>query len=367
MTTRLNFHIGNGHTPAYESFQVESVQSSPSSTQRRSRTASGASSLPSTFGDIEFTSRRKRQHSRSSSVASSLDFDYSDDGYYRYNHDEGEDTDHTDTEHEYASNERLLLIAFFTFMSFSVTQLYFAFRAQSEAMKGDSAAMMVDSLTYLFNFCAERAKHNVELPLRDTLTQSTSIKVLSKHQQERNKRKRVLQLEILPPLISVTTLLIVTAVVLRDSLRVIWWDLAAQHSLNYHVQGDPNIELMLMFALINLGLDVVNFGCFARASHLFGYDTSDIAGSERHAHTHRSLLPQHGSGDDDNNNNNNNNYALNASEWRHEMDEMNGDSGHDDEEYDDDEEDSEGEDDHRPHANLNMVGGNRNSHGFSAH
>uniref|UniRef100_A0A6S8JSI1 Cation efflux protein transmembrane domain-containing protein n=1 Tax=Amphora coffeiformis TaxID=265554 RepID=A0A6S8JSI1_9STRA len=175
-----------------------------------------------------------------------------------------------DEDEAYSTNERLLGIAFISFMSFSLTQMYFAFRAESEAMKGDSAAMIVDSLTYLFNWFAERRKRTFDQyyvePTALAFTPDRAHLV-----KQRTKRKVILQYEILPPLLSVSTLVVVTSVVLREALRVIWLDLHRDPTM----QSDPNIQLMMMFSCINLGLDGVNFLCFARGGHLFGYDTTE--------------------------------------------------------------------------------------------
>lgn len=178
---------------------------------------------------------------------------------------------------EYSSNEQLLLIAFVSFMSFSSTQLYFAFRAESEAMKGDSAAMIVDSLTYLFNWIAERRKHTFDRYYKDPpgLDPERAAKI-----RQRTKRKVILQLEILPPLVSVAILLVVTGVVFRDAAKVIMLDLHRDAG----EQSDPNIDLMMIFSLINLGLDGINFYCFAQASHLYGFLTTEESQSKTTVH-----------------------------------------------------------------------------------
>lgn len=227
---------------------------------------------------------------------------------------------------EYSSNERLLLIAFVTFMSFSVTQLYFAFMAESEAMKGDSAAMMVDSATYFFNWIAERRKHNFDDHYRDPSNVSPSR---ARALRQRTKRKVILQLEIIPPLISVSTLLIVTGIVLRKALQIIYLDI--QRDPND--QSDPNVNLMLMFALGNLGLDTMNFCCFARARHLFGFDTNPEEQDGRYRRRHNSALSRsRGNIAEDND----------------------GDHVFDFDQYDQDEEEFM-QRHHHAHANLNMV------------
>ena len=313
--TKLNFKIRPKKDFLYDQVTtqitpIQERQSSPANPRSgRNRTHSGASSsLASSaasvesagplYSEIEMPSHyngsywsKKHTHKKSSSTSLSnkqkkrrrgkrgdTTFATRDETSFPSDNDDDSSTSSTsleqqrrqEGEREYSNNERLLLVAFVSFMSFSITQLYFAFRAESEAMKGDSAAMMVDSLTYLFNWIAERQKHvfdrNYQHPMNLILTPERAKQV-----RQRTKRKVTLQWEIIPPLVSVSTLLIVTGVVLRQASRVIWLDLHRDPNL----QSDPNIDLMMGFALVNLALDGVNFCCFAQASHLFGYDTME--------------------------------------------------------------------------------------------
>ena len=50
------------------------------------------------------------------------------------------------------SNEKLLCIAFVSFQCFAIMQMVVAWIAGSEAMIGDSFAMLVDAATYLLNW-----------------------------------------------------------------------------------------------------------------------------------------------------------------------------------------------------------------------
>ena len=165
------------------------------------------------------------------------------------------------------SNERLLLTAFFSFMGFTILQSIAAFAAGSEAMIGDSAAMAVDSLTYLFNLVAERRKSRFEEFWTGTEETDPNRR---KRMKDRAKRKMVLWLEIIPPVISVVTLVAVTAVVLRSSLGLLMLDAHRDRT----EQGDPNVNLMLGFSLVNLLLDFMNVCCFARANRSCGFKTS---------------------------------------------------------------------------------------------
>jgi Co/Zn/Cd efflux system component len=166
------------------------------------------------------------------------------------------------------SNECLLGTAFVSFMSFALLETVAAFAAGSEALMGDSAAMIVDALTYLFNLLAERKKMRFAaehvLPLTASIYPERARRVF-----RRDQRKMILQLELVPPLISATVLMIVTAVVLHEAIRVLILDAHRQRS----EQGDPNLNLMLGFSIVNLLLDGLNVFCFAKAKHLFGYET----------------------------------------------------------------------------------------------
>ena len=175
-----------------------------------------------------------------------------------------------DFEDERPSNERLLLIAFVTFASFTMLQTVAAFVAGSEAMMGDSGAMFVDAITYLFNFVAERRKSRFEEYYQEPQNLSVGDTIRRAKLKRRTKRKLILRMELIPPVISVTTLLCVTGFVLHGSLRMILLDAHRARS----EQGNPNLLLMLVFSCLNLVLDLVNVFCFARANRLWGYATS---------------------------------------------------------------------------------------------
>lgn len=168
------------------------------------------------------------------------------------------------------SNERLLGTAFVSFMGFAIVQTVFAFIAGSQAMLGDSAAMMVDALTYGFNYFAERQKN------RDDDDDATTT--MSRRLRARLRRKRTLIWELIPPLISVVTLVIVTAFVLRQAVKVLVLD-AHRPKDQQHI---PNVELMLAFSLLNLALDGLNVFCFAKAKHLMGYATVETSIAPHH-------------------------------------------------------------------------------------
>jgi hypothetical protein len=115
--------------------------------------------------------------------------------------------------------------------------------------------MYVDVVTYLFNFLAERLKHAHD--------SSISARAL---------RLRRLYLELIPPTLSVVTLLIVTVLALRQAFK----------SLFARKNGDnddaPDLGIMLAFSALNLLLDGLNVGCFARVDQTTGF-----IGDHRHS------------------------------------------------------------------------------------
>ena len=105
--------------------------------------------------------------------------------------------------------------------------------------------MMVDVVTYLFNFIAERHKHG---------TPEMSARELRLHR---------LYLELIPPLISVTTLVAVTVAALREAFKNL------VHK-NDTPEGQPDLGIMLVFSGLNLLLDILNVHCFARVDQAVG-------------------------------------------------------------------------------------------------
>mmetsp|Transcript_11885 Transcript_11885/g.16635 ORF Transcript_11885/g.16635 Transcript_11885/m.16635 type:complete len:354 (-) Transcript_11885:1329-2390(-) len=176
------------------------------------------------------------------------------------------------------SNETLLSTAFMSFMGFTICQTIAAVVAGSEAMMGDSAAMFVDALTYLFNWIAERRKNGFDEIWEQEHQADDEVNIeKQKLERERAKRKMVLKMELIPPLVSVTTLVGVTIMVSKQAIRVIILDVHRDES----EQANPNVNLMLIFSSMNLGLDVLNVFCFAKANHALGYETSHEHSKER--------------------------------------------------------------------------------------
>mmetsp|Transcript_7162 Transcript_7162/g.12993 ORF Transcript_7162/g.12993 Transcript_7162/m.12993 type:complete len:385 (-) Transcript_7162:198-1352(-) len=206
------------------------------------------------------------------------------------------------------SNETLLCVAFVSFMGWSALQAVVALIAKSDAMMGDCAAMAVDALTYGFNLCAERKKNQDELINQsmeeseieslalteedaaeedgyednnndiantndnNTTTNNNHDNVeWSKLERQLQSRKRHLHLEIIPPVMSVTILMVVISVVLHNAIQTLILDLHRSEK----EQSIPDLDLMFKFTTANLVLDLVNVTCFARANHLMGYKTGD--------------------------------------------------------------------------------------------
>ena len=127
-------------------------------------------------------------------------------------------------------------------------QVVFALIAHSQAMLADSAAMIVDALTYLFNLVAERIKKR-PIPTDDSVPDVV---------RKRQRRRKVLYLEIVPPLISVVTLIVVSVVVLADAVDTILQRLTNEDQ-NGGVDNDddlPNAWIMFLFSSANLALDI---------------------------------------------------------------------------------------------------------------
>jgi Co/Zn/Cd efflux system component len=201
---------------------------------------------------------------------------------------------------KHKENKQLLSVAFVTFFSFTIIQLVYAFYAKSQSMKGDSFAMLVDSVTYLFNYFAEKVKHRMyEADTAEAVEKKTPGKVEAEVgctddvgnesspndiQREENdmedqetlptdespiekewrRRKHVLLFEILPPTISLASLIVITIFIIVKASRTLQ---------NPTPKDGPNLTIMMTFSSINLALDILNVCCFAKARHCLGYKT----------------------------------------------------------------------------------------------
>lgn len=148
-------------------------------------------------------------------------------------------------------------------------QAVFALIANSQSMLADSEAMSVDALTYLFNMWAERIKNR---PFTDyELSLPTPVRM-------RRRTMKRLYLELIPPLISVTTLIVVTIFVMKDALQTLF----GEQGTDGTPDDDVDVGIMLLFSGINLLLDIVNVTCFARAHQAFGLQSLSLAPSPHH-------------------------------------------------------------------------------------
>ena len=204
-------------------------------------------------------------------------------------------------------------------MGFAILQFACAFIAQSEAMLGDSVAMAVDSIGYGFNLYAEREKNQDSIEdqsfvnendekIEDNIELATAKNNNSydenakKTERERERvmqqllrRRRHLHLELVPPLTSVSILIIVTALVLRGSIQTLILDTHRDQS----EQTSPNLKLMIASSTANLLLDILNVTCFARAKHLMGYKTNDESRvAEQYGEVVDDVLESYVDGDD---------------------------------------------------------------------
>lgn len=156
------------------------------------------------------------------------------------------------------SNEYVLNFAFFSFLLFMMTQAFFAVMAKSESMLADSMAMSVDAFTYLFNLVAERLKHR----------SSSQYENLSVEEAKRRKKILRLYLEFFPPMISVTTLIIVSFNALMEAVHTLIDPPMLRLGKGEDIsQEEPDVKIMIFFSALNLGLDVMNVLCFARVQN----------------------------------------------------------------------------------------------------
>eukprot|EP00804_Cyclotella_cryptica_P008674 CCRYP_020843-RA/>CCRYP_020843-RA protein AED:0.04 eAED:0.04 QI:357/1/1/1/1/1/3/420/350 len=170
------------------------------------------------------------------------------------------------------SNIYLLNVAFYSFALFALGQMFVAvWIARSEAMIGDSSAMVIDSLTYLFNSYAERIK-NLSLSTDD----DDHLTEREKELKRLGRTRQRLLLEIAPPLCSVLTLIGLTIYIIKDALDTLArTDFESGEGDGSSSYSDPNVGIMFFFSGLNLALDILNVTCFARAKHAFGFAVID--------------------------------------------------------------------------------------------
>ncbi len=139
--------------------------------------------------------------------------------------------------------------------------------AKSQAMVGDSSAMVIDSLTYLFNSYAEKIKKK---SLNESVDDNLSAAEKKLKRLERTRQR--LWLEIIPPLCSVMTLIVLTIYIIIDAFDTLS---KPDYDVGENDSEEPDIGVMFFFSALNLGLDIMNVTCFARAKHAFGFAVID--------------------------------------------------------------------------------------------
>jgi len=126
-------------------------------------------------------------------------------------------------------------------------------------------------LTYLFNSYAERIKNK---SLKESVDDSLSDAEKELRRLERTRQR--LWLEILPPLCSVMTLIVLTIYIIIDAFKTLAKpDYEVGEDDGSERDGDPDVGVMFFFSALNLGLDIMNVTCFARAKHAFGFAVID--------------------------------------------------------------------------------------------
>ena len=115
-------------------------------------------------------------------------------------------------------------------------------------MLTDCAAMTVDCVSYLINFCAERLKHKNPLQTVD----SNTGQQLSSYERQYRKKMRLLILELAPPFISVSTLVVVTVIAIDQAMTAL-----LEHD-DSDTGPQPNLFLMLLFSGMNFVLDFLD-------------------------------------------------------------------------------------------------------------
>ena len=152
-------------------------------------------------------------------------------------------------------------------------QAVFAIIANSQSMLADCEAMSVDALTYLFNLGAEKIKTRPYTP--------EEIRMPRWHRLRTRKLKR-LYLELVPPLISVSTLIVVTVFTLKSSFATLF---GTKTPAQEETDEGVDVSIMLLFSAMNLVLDMVNVSCFAKAHQAFGL-TDVMSSGHNHVHHH---------------------------------------------------------------------------------
>jgi Co/Zn/Cd efflux system component len=159
-------------------------------------------------------------------------------------------------------------VAFFSFIGFALVEIVAAIIAKSQSMLADSEAMIVDAMTYLFNLAAERLKN------RPFTEQELQLPALVR---DYHRKKLRLYLELIPPLISVITLLVLTFYVTRDAMDTL---MAPETEDSISNEEEPSVKLMLVFSALNLALDIVNVTFFSKLKGGLGFSSLKSGGNK---------------------------------------------------------------------------------------
>lgn len=151
------------------------------------------------------------------------------------------------------NNESVLSAAFYSFLIFMALESVFATIAHSQSMLADAEAMSIDALTYLFNLAAERLKNR---PYTEY-----ELKYLSVAERKIRREKLCLYLELIPPTLSVLSLVAVTAWTMTTAIATL-----QQQNNNTDATMDVSVSIMFLFSAANLALDIFNVTWFANSS-----------------------------------------------------------------------------------------------------
>lgn len=142
----------------------------------------------------------------------------------------------------HAGNVMLLAVVFVLFGGFALAEIFAAIASSSLSLLGDAASMVVDASTYGLNMIAERRKGL-------GISEMTRVK-----------------LELFIPLASMLALFATSVYVMNEAMDTI---------RNPPEHGETGDTIMLIFASVNLAIDVVSVFCFARVNRLLGYAVKD--------------------------------------------------------------------------------------------
>ena len=152
------------------------------------------------------------------------------------------------TQHGSHKNQKVLGFAFISFFSFTCIEMIFALSAHSTSLMADAAAMFVDAGTYLCNLVAEKLKDRPPTEEELQLPEAT---------REYKRKLRCLNLELFPPLVSMSLLLYITYTATMESIHTL------QGLKSDEDEDEANANVMMFFGILFLVIDFVNMFCFS--------------------------------------------------------------------------------------------------------